>query len=265
MSAGDTDSFFATCQRFALKYSDLRTQVSLLMATAPRSAASIARMRELAKRAQEIDHDIASWLVSAPEDLRFRTLCWVWEDDLGLSPTGMGGSGSGTSYGDSEVFPGRVDVYPDFMTASAWNLARVTRLLLASLSIRVTAYICAPVNYRTTPEYETSRRICEGTIAEIIASVPYHLGWHLNKRKDAAVESEALRLSGFACGQEHPWKALPSLFLLWSLTCVKNHDMTSEEQREWAKGRLRFIADQVGLKYAHVVREVSSGDLSSCF
>lgn len=246
MSAGDTDSLFATCQRFALRYTELRDQVTLIMVAAPRSPQTIARMHELAKRVEQTDRDLAGWLVCVPDELGFRTLCWLWEDDLGLS--------KGVKYSDVEVFPGRVDVYPDFMTASAWNLGRITRLLLASLSIRITAYIRSTFDYRTSAEYETLKRICEGVISEIIASVPYHLGWHM-KHKDPLGNDSGR--SGFACGQEGPYKALPSLFLIWALTCIKNHDVSSEEQREWAIGRLAFIADQVGLKYAHIVRQVS--------
>ncbi|GAB1313646.1 White-opaque regulator 1 [Madurella fahalii] len=246
MSAGDTDSLFATCQRFALKYTELRDGMTIIMVTAPRSPQTIARMHELAKRVQQTDRDLANWLMCVPDELRPRTLCWLWEDDLGLT--------RGERYRDVEVFPGPVDVYPDFMTASAWNLGRISRLLLASLSIRITAYICGTVDYRTAAEYETLNRICESVISEIIASVPYHLGWHLS-RKDL-LGNEPGR-SGFACGQEGPYKALPSLFLIWSLTCIKNHDVSSEDQREWAKGRLKFIADHVGLKYAHIVREVN--------
>jgi hypothetical protein len=63
-------------------------------------------------------------------------------------------------------------------------------------------------------------------------------------------------MSSFACGEEGLEKALPAMFLIWSLTRVKNHDITKEEQRTLAKGRLRFIADLVGLKYAHVVNDV---------
>jgi hypothetical protein len=243
MSGGDTDSLLATSQRFALKYSELRGEASGFLASASRSPESIERIHDIAQRVQSTDQDIASWLISIPDKFRYKTLCWVRKHTTVLSKD--------YNYDDAEAFPGRVDTYPDFVTASAWNIGRASRLLLASLAIRLTAWICAPVSYHTTSEYETSRHICEGIISEIIASVPYHFGWHLKHK----TQNEA-GLSGFACGEEGPGKALPSLFLLWSLTCVKNSDMASEEQRAWARGRLKFIASQVGLKYAHVINEV---------
>lgn len=243
MSGGDTESIFARCQRFALAYSELRGQINRLLATSSRSPESLAQTQQLARRVQILDRDIDNWLVSIPDPFRFKTVGWVSEDELGLS--------SGRSYAEVEIFPGRIDIYPDFVTAMVWNIARVSRLLLASLNIRAAAWACAPADYRTTPEYDDSTRICEGAISDIIASVPYHFG---HQTKGKALGSPGL--SGFACGEESSCKALPALFLIWSLTCVKNHDMSTDEQRAWAKGRLRFIADDVGLKYANIVNEV---------
>ncbi|KAL2018759.1 hypothetical protein VTK56DRAFT_387 [Thermocarpiscus australiensis] len=243
MSGGDAESLYATCQRFAFKYSEIRAEASQIMAAASSSSshASIERMREMAKRVQRLDHDIANWMASIPPEFRFKTLY-----DIGLS-------NGHDDYAKDEAFQRRIDVYPDFVTAGAWNIGRVTRLLLASVSIRLTARMCSPLDYRTTPEYEAARRVCEGAISEIIASVPYHLGL---RTKHAELFDNKPGLTGFACGEEGPGKALPALFLLWSLACVKNHDMTSEEQRAWVKGRLKFIADGAGLKYAHIINEV---------
>ncbi|KAK0612797.1 hypothetical protein B0T17DRAFT_593081 [Bombardia bombarda] len=160
----------------------------------------------------------------------------------------------GGSWGDVAVFPGRVDVYPDFVTASTWNISRIVRLLLACLNIEIAAWLASPVDYRTTAEYATSKRICEDIIPDIIASVPYHLGWHTRRKE--VFESSSPERSGFACGDDAPLKALPALFILWSLTMVKNHDMTRDDQRAWAKGRLRFVDEKAGLKYARMVNEL---------
>lgn len=245
MSGGDTESLLAQCQRFALGYSELRAELTKVLATATRAPESLARVQNLAARVQSLDRNIVNWLASIPDEFRFWTVCWVSEDEI--DPSGR------YTYSEAEVFPGRVDVYPDFVTAMAWNIGRVARLILASLNVRLTAWLCSPADYRTTLEYEVARRICGDIISDIIASVPYHLGWKMNGRT-----LSNRRLSGFACGEEGTCKALPALFLLWSLTCVKNHDFCTEDQRDWAKGRLRFIASDVGLKYANIVNQVSS-------
>lgn len=244
MSVGDTGSLFARCQRFALGYSGLRVEVNRLLGKAARSPESITEARQLAERVRSMNDDIASWMASIPDELRFKTVCWMPEAEARVR--------EGDGYDQAEAYPGRVDIYPDFVTAMAWNVGRVSRLILASLDIRLAAWIHAPTDYRTTSEYEASRRICEHTISEIIASVPYHLGW----RSSGQTLGQS-GVSGFACGEEGTHKALPALFLIWSLTCVKNHDIATEDQRAWVKGRLKFIANEIGLKYARIVNEVS--------
>ncbi|KAK0741925.1 hypothetical protein B0T21DRAFT_360364 [Apiosordaria backusii] len=245
MSGAENRTFLATSQHLALKYADLRTESNRLLAGHGKSPQTIDQIHQIIKKAQALDREIVRWQTSVPKQFCFQTLCWVWEDDIGLY--------KGGNYGRIEVFPGRVDVYPDFVTASAWNLSRVSRLLLAALTIRLTAYTCSPADYRTTPGFDISRKICEETISEILASVPYHFGWHLKRTDNPNTNSG---ISGFACGDEGPSKGLPAYLLIWPLTCVKNHDITTEEQRAWAKGRLRAIADGVGLKYARIVNDV---------
>jgi hypothetical protein len=126
-------------------------------------------------------------------------------------------------------------------------------MILASIGIRITAWLSPPLDYRTTGEYSTWKAICEGTITEIIASVPYHMGWHI---KEKHLLENNPQLSGFVCGEEVPLKALPAFLLIWSLVCLKTHDTTSDEQRAWAQGKLKFIAESVGIKYSHVLSEV---------
>jgi len=243
MSAGDTDSLLAGAQRLALRYAELRAEAGKVLVPGVVPDEVRGKVRELYSKVREVDREVERWLEAIPEELSYQTL--GWGQSKGTSPP------DGLNYGEFEVFPGRVDVYPDYVTASAWNVGRVTRLLLASLALRLTAWIHAPVDYRLTSEYEALKLICEEIVEDIIASIPFHLGWHL-KRKDTGYSG----MSSFACGEEGPDKALPAMFLIWPLTCLKNHDMTEEEQRTWAKGRLKFIADRVGLKYAHVVNDV---------
>ncbi len=233
-----SQSVQTACQAFSLKTSQLRAEISRLMTTVQRDQSSVELMLEMARRVQAADQEIATWLVTLPEEYRFKTLCWQ------EYPTRC-------SLREADVFPGRVDVYPDFVIAETWNMARAARLILSSLNIRVTAWICSPVDYHTTPEYATSKRICEGTISDMIASVPYHLGWH-TRRKELFDNSE---LSGFACGEDGPVKTLPALFAVWPLASMHAHDLTTDDQREWCNGRLRHIANRLGLKYAHLLAD----------
>jgi hypothetical protein len=234
------DESAGACHRINLKTSELRAEVNRVMMGVSRSPENVELMLALMRRAQQLDQQAASWMRSVPEHWHYRTLCW--EDTV-----------PGGDYSRAEVFPGRVDAYPDFWIASVWNMVRTARLILASVVVRCAAWVCARVDYRTTPEYATAARTCADMITDIIASVPYHLGWHAKRRHLFDDKS----LSGFACGEEDGMKGLAGYFLTWPLACVMNQDYVSDAQRQWIVGRLRYIGDELGIRYAHILSQVS--------
>ncbi|KAH8904583.1 hypothetical protein BR93DRAFT_970520 [Coniochaeta sp. PMI_546] len=233
------DQSAAACQRINLKTSELRAEVNRVMMGVSRSPENLELMLALMRRAQQLDQEAASWMKSVPDQWHYRTLCW--EDNV-----------PGGDFSRAEVFPGRVDVYADFWIASVWNMVRTARLILSSVAVRCAAWICSPVDYRTTPEYATAARTSADMITDVIASVPYHLGWHAKRRHLFDNES----LSGFACGEEDGMKGLAGYFLTWPLACVMNQDYVSDAQRQWIMGRLRYIGDELGIRYAHILSQL---------
>lgn len=240
------DEAAAGCQRLMIKSGEIRAEVTRLMTCMARTPENVEIMLSMIRRAQMVDQEVVNWMKNLPEHWNFKTV--AWEDHV---PNG--------DYTKAEVFPGRVDLYTDFWIASVWNMARTARLILASLTVRCAAWVCSPVDYRTTPEYATAARICVDTITDIVASVPYHLGWHLNKQHLL----ERANLGQFACGKEDSLKGLAGYFLTWPLACVNGQDFTTDAQRLWANGRLKYIGDELGVKYAHILAQVSSSSLTS--
>ena len=141
-----------------------------MMTSVARTPENIALRLSLLRQAQIYDQECASWLHSAPEQWQYKTVAWV--DHIPHD-----------DYARSEVFPGRVDVYPGFWAANVWNTMRSSRIILAFIIIRCTAWACSPVDYRTTPEYTMASHIIAEMNTDIIASVPYILGWHLRQRQ----------------------------------------------------------------------------------
>jgi hypothetical protein len=235
------DEAAAGCQKLNIRTAELRAEVTRMMSTVNRSPENIEVMLDMMRRAQTVDRDIVNWLRDLPEHFRYKTV--AWEDNV---PHG--------DYSKAEVFPGRVDIYQDFWIASVCNMARCSRLILASMIVRCAAWVCSPVDYRTTPEYATAARTCVDTATDIIASVPYHLGWHL-KRPEVM---QRANLSAFACGMEDSQKALAGYFLTWPLACVHGQDYTTDAQRAWVGGRLKYIGDVLGVRYAHILAQVST-------
>lgn len=233
------DETAASCQKIMIKTGELRAEVTRLMNCMARTPENIEIMLNMIRRAQMIDQEAVNWMHSVPDYWRPTTV--HWESNV-----------LNNDYANAEVYPGQVDLYADFWIASVWNLCRTSRLVNASLIVRCAAWVCSPVDYRTTPEYATAARTCVDTISDIIASVPYHLGWHL-KRKELL---ERKNLGHFACGEENTLKGLAGYFLTWPLACVHGQDYTTDTQRKWVHGRLRYIGDELGVKYAHILSQV---------
>ncbi|KAM7221485.1 hypothetical protein V8F06_003057 [Rhypophila decipiens] len=234
-----SDPHASAAQRLSLKTSELRAEVTATMATLARTPDNVEIMRILMRRAQSLDKELASWMDDLPDMWHWKTICWQ-------GPLSEG------EYSEAEVFPGRVDIYNDFWIASVINVARTTRLYLGSIIVRCAAWICSPVDYRTTPEYAGVSRVCADTISDIIASIPYHLGWHIKRRH--LFPNHAL--SGFACGEDDGAKGLGGYFLTWPLATVVSQDYATDNQRAYVKGRLRFIADGLGIKYGHILSQL---------
>lgn len=241
-SAKDAPGLFVT--RFLLRVAELRYEVNTVLPSCTRSAEHYERVVDMMKRAQAMEQEYLEWVPTVPDEWRWKTVAWV--DNV-----------PGGNLEKAEVCPGRVDLYPELLIAAAWNQVRCSRLFIAGLIVRCSAWICYPVNYRTTPEYATCSRVGVDMVTDIIASIPYHLGWHLD-------ENGAVRagdLSGFASGADDITspKALAGFYCIWPLLCVSSSDYATDSQRTWIKGRMNLIADVMGLNQAKVIGSVSFG------
>jgi hypothetical protein len=234
------DPIASQSQKLSLRAGEIRAEVTRLMSQLPRNAESVEAIRDMIRQAQEVDFECVRWVESLPEEFKYRTI--LWQDDI-----------HDADYSQLEVFPGRVDAYPDLWVASLWGSIRVSRIALASVIIRCAAWVCSPVDYRTAPEYATARRICVENITDIIASVPYQLGW-FTTRKHLFHQQESL--VAFACGDEDSSKSLAGYFLTWPLACIQNLDYTTDIQREWVRGRLTYIGRELGVAYALMLTQV---------
>lgn len=238
-SAAVKDQHAAHCSRLNIRTGELRSEVNHVLTTLPRTPENIELVLDLIRRCQSVDQENMKWIDGLPP--YFQCVTVDWEDNV---PNG--------DYSKAEVFPGRIDAYQDLWVVSVWNMMRCSRIILASLIVRCAAWVCSPVDYRTTPEYATAARTCVDMITAIVASVPYQLGW-FTKRKHLL---QRANLSAFGCGEEDAQKGLPGYFLTWPLACVQNQDYTTDAQRAWAKGRLEFISTNLGVRYANLLTQV---------
>jgi hypothetical protein len=234
------DEAATECQKLNLRVAEYRAEVNRLLGVLNRSTESIEIILDLMRQCQVLDQELINWMSNLPEQYVFTTV--AWEDHV---PNG--------DYSKAEVYPGRVDAYQDWWIASCWNLARCARVVLASMIVRCAAWVCSPVDYRTTPEYATAAKSCADMLTDMIASVPFQLGWFRNRTHLL----EQANIASFPCGHEEALKGLLGYWLTWPLTVIHGQDYATDSQRAWAHGRLEFIGNHVGIKYANMLADVS--------
>ncbi|KAI1826327.1 hypothetical protein F4861DRAFT_102286 [Xylaria intraflava] len=231
-----------------IKTSELRAQMMQIMARAVKTPQTVELMLDIIRKAQAMDREVMAWQQGVPADWGHTTV--AWEDSVPEDG----------DYSQVDVFPGRVDVYNDIWIASSVNTGRAVRLILHAVIVRCAAWVCAPVDYRITPEYVTATSVCRDAITDIIASVPYFLGWHLKRKgmglgaDDAVVPgdppAQTSSFGSFACGEEDSIKGLAGYLITWPLTVVISQDYVTDSQRSWVLGRLRKIGGDFGIRYA---------------
>jgi hypothetical protein len=227
--------------KLCLRVAELRAEVNTILPGSPRNPEYYQRVLDLMKRAQGMEQEFKAWEELLPEYWRPKTAAWV--DNV-----------PGGDLMKAEVFPGRVDIYEDLFIANAWNHARVSRQFVSGLVVRCAAWVCHPVDYRTTPEYATSARLGVDMVADILASMPYHLGWRI----DSSGALQPGDLSGFHTGRDDITSpmALGGWLSIWSLFCATSSDYATDSQRTWIRGRMNLIAEVMGLNQARVIGSV---------
>lgn len=208
------------------------------MTILPHNDNGIDHMLEMLTKIHNLDRQISQWLENLSEEYQPNTL--YWEPDSG-NQLGLSGA---------PVFAGRVDTYRDLVSASMWNGMRAARIMLASILIRCAAWICSPADYRSAPEYTTAVNIIRTNISDILSSVPFMLGTFSTDSAQRVVAGS------FLCGADEQAKMVGGLMVAWPLSTVRTCDYSTDAQRAWAIGRLNYISNDLGIKYASTLAKV---------
>ncbi len=230
------DEYAAFVTSLNLRIAELRAEVNHALSSYPRTPEYYQKVINLMKRAQAFESEYLAWERELPDELRPRTVAWI--------------DSSSSDVTKDELFPGKIDVYEDLSVSSLWNSSRVGRLFISGIVVRCAAWICSPIDYRTTPEYATSTRLCVELVTDVIASIPYKLGWRVGP-------NGALRQTDYFSEPDAKFpRSIGGFFCIWPLFSISNTDYISDDQRRWAKGRLMFISDVLGLNHAKVLSQV---------
>jgi hypothetical protein len=229
--------------RLHLLVIEMRADVNRLMTLMHRTPENIASVVDILRRAQELDKEFLHWRDTLPEEWQYKTMAWV--DNV-----------PGGDLSKAEVCPGKIDLYTCLSMAATWNSVRISRLFLIGIQARCSAWLCSPVDYRTRPEYAATMRTGVDIITDICASVPYSLGY---KFGHTTPHSAYNMDSGFATGDDASvsGKSVGGYLSIWPLFCANNSDYTTDTQRKWVLGRLKYITEVLGIDQASTFAHVS--------
>ncbi|KAL5354366.1 hypothetical protein ACLOAV_000455 [Pseudogymnoascus australis] len=222
--------------RLALQMAELRYEINGLMTLAERTPENVSKVQDAMRRSWEIEQMLQDWIANIPSGLRFTTVAWVE-------------SISSDQLLDSEVYPGRIDTFPDVWIGSVWTLLRVTRMFVSGAVVRCAAWLNTSVDYRTTPEYAAAARLGTDAVNDIIAGVPYHLGWKANKGTLQRFAVAGDNCFSFGDNQNKP-RALGAYLSTWPIFSASCSDFATDAQRTWLRGRLNYITDVMGINQA---------------
>lgn len=221
------------------KMAALRADTDKTTTLKTRSHENIEKVTKLLQRAQALDQEYVDWIKALPACWEIKTTAWI--------------DGAAQDLSSSLVHPGRVDAYGELWMAYKYNIVRSCRLFIYTTILRCVAWLENPGDYRLTREYTTASRICRQLVEEIVASVPYFFGW--NSENDGAMKATA----NFACGtsDDATVKPVTGVFVMWPLFAAAASDFASPSQRIFLRGRLKYVAQIMGINQALILSEVS--------
>jgi hypothetical protein len=235
MQMGTRDGLPCQIARLNLETATLHAKANDILAEAAENPSLTDKIIEVQTMAQDLELKFKDWERSQTPEWSFSSVAWVDEIDT-------------SQLEHSPSFPGRIDKYMDISIATAWCMMRANRIMLGAGIVRAKAWLHPDEDYRITPEYASTARISKDLIEDIIAAVPIFLrklpeAFTVNRNS----ESENEELGG---------KSSLALFILWPLFIVSISDHTTDDQRIWALGRLRLIAEEVGIHQASLFTQV---------
>lgn len=188
------------------------------------------------------------------------------------------------------VWNGSYHVYYDYWVAQLWNAMRTCRMLLheAIRDALLQGFQSRPPVFsgiEHTAQFQLSTDILYQMQAEVLASVPQHIGFSpsrsrasdpgtqsVDKMQPLTFNDSAARISPVLKSFIEPHEAsssdplmdtdLPVLrasggyFLMWPLFLAAAVDVASSESQSWAIGRLRSIGKIMGIRQAYVLAAI---------
>lgn len=178
----------------------------------------------------------------------------------GERPGDKRGEGRAEEEGEGGGVPGSPPLSYSFDSLYAcmiYSIIWTSHLFLTTCIFRCQAWLVAPDDWRSGDEYEAAVVATRRRVADIVASMDYACSW--NGYREAGAD--------FPCGTPSAGmqaKGVAGLCVYRPAFTAMMSDYATPEQKKYLEGRLRFLADEVGIKQVNVLLKVSPPPLHSC-
>ena len=185
-------------------------------------------LHKLRMRCVALGQQFSKWQDSVPSDFN--------PTMVGRVPHNPRGVEIGVGY-----WPGTLDTYFDLYVAGVWNIFRTARLLLISLIIQLSDAL-VDHDYSAAHIHNANRMV-----ADMIASIPYHLADNLHDFLDGLATRESLT---------NPGRTLGGLLLMHPLYVASRMWFLPDDVREYMRRCLIWIGSYMGLGQAALLAKV---------
>jgi hypothetical protein len=151
--------------RLCIQIPDLRSRAKLLIATAFTPAGK-EEAEELIEVASTMDYQLSDWAANLPPLFNYKSIAVPrpMPDDLTTA----------------EMWPGPIHIYEDLVTAGLLNHYRLSRISCLDVILECAQWLLKHEEEGTYDrQMDYARVIFQQMVDEICASVPFHLGYHL--------------------------------------------------------------------------------------
>jgi hypothetical protein len=158
------------------------------------------------------------------------------------------------------IWNGRYHLYFDSWISQIWNGMRTMRVLLNEMirDLLLEGFSSKPPRF-TRPEYTAQYQISTDVLyemqAEILATVPQHLGY-VSSNPEQALSTNGLLVSSSSGGNIPTNRMSGPYFLIWPLFLTGIMDIATKEAKEFALRNLKTIGNEMGIQLAIVLATV---------
>lgn len=223
-----------------LKVADLRAETHKICTLEGHTTDNIEKVLNHMRKAEQIEKEYVAWYANLTEEWTPKLAAWI--DDV-----------AERNLESTACYPGRVDVYGELWMATTHNIVRASRLFILTTILRCTAWITAELDYKLTPEYVEVSRQASVLIEDIVSSIPFFFGW-----KSPDTELPLSENSYFPCGNDSKisGKGVTGVWAIWPVFAAAASDFATSSQRLWLRGRLKYIAEHLGIRQAEMLLQV---------